>query len=186
VIGGGDTGSDCVGTSIRQKADSVTQIEILSKPPLSRSFDNPWPYFAKILKTSTSHEEGCERYWSLSTVKFHGKDKHVTGVEVEDVKWSSVNGKYTMETIPGTRRIINADLILLAMGFVHPSLEGIITELGLELDQRKNIKIDQFHLTSRQRVFAAGDSVNGASLVVNAIASGRKVAKEIDKFLRKN
>ena len=185
VIGGGDTGSDCVGTSIRQKAVSVTQIEILPKPPLTRTENNPWPYFGKILKTSTSHEEGCERYWSLSTIKFIGSDNHVTGVEVEDVEWKIKDDHYIMEVIPGTRRIIDADLVLLAMGFVHPVLEGLLSELELELDQRRNIKVDKNQLTNRQKVFAAGDSVSGATLVVNAIASGRKVAKEIDKFLRK-
>ena len=184
VIGGGDTGSDCVGTSIRQKAASVTQIEIMPKPPLVRSGDNPWPYFGKVLKTSTSHEEGCERYWSLATVKFHGKNNQVTGVEVENVLWNLEDNRYTMEAVSGTRRIIDADLVLLAMGFVHPALEGLLSELDLELDQRKNIKVDQNHLTNRQKVFAAGDSVSGATLVVNAIASGRKVAKEIDKILR--
>jgi glutamate synthase (NADPH/NADH) small chain len=138
-----------------------------------------------VLKTSTSHEEGCERYWSLATVKFHGKDNHVTGVEVEDVIWNLKDDKYTMEVVKGTRRIIDADLVLLAMGFVHPALEGLLSELDLELDQRKNIKVDQKQSTNRQKVFAAGDSVSGATLVVNAIASGRKVAKEIDIFLRK-
>jgi glutamate synthase (NADPH/NADH) small chain len=185
VIGGGDTGSDCVGTSIRQKALNVTQIEIMPKPPLTRGDDNPWPYFGKVLKTSTSHEEGCERYWSLATVKFRGKDNHVAGVEVEDVIWNLKDDRYTMEAVKGTRRIIDADLVLLAMGFVHPALEGLLSELELELDQRKNIKVDENQLTNRQKVFAAGDSISGATLVVNAIASGRKVAKEIDKFLRK-
>jgi glutamate synthase (NADPH/NADH) small chain len=185
VIGGGDTGSDCVGTSTRQKAVSVTQIEIMPKPPLTRAENNPWPYFGKVLKTSTSHEEGCERFWNLSTVRFHGTDNHVTGVEVEDVVWTPVNGKYTMMVVHNTRRIIDADLVLLAMGFVHPALDGLLTELELELDQRRNVKVDQNQLTSREKVFAAGDTVSGASLVVNAIASGRKVAREIDRFLCK-
>ena len=186
VIGGGDTGSDCVGTSIRQKAVSVTQIEIMPKPPLTRADNNPWPYFGKVLKTSTSQEEGCERYWSLSALKFIGIDNQVTGVEVEDVEWKTKEGRYSMEIVPGTHRKIDADLVLLAMGFVHPALDGLLSELELELDQRKNIKVDQNQLTNRQKVFAAGDSVSGATLVVNAIASGRKVAKEIDKFLRKS
>jgi glutamate synthase (NADPH/NADH) small chain len=184
VIGGGDTGSDCVGTSIRQKAVSVTQIEIMPKPPLTRSSGNPWPYFGKILKTSTSQEEGCERFWNLSTVKFHGTDR-LTGVEVEDVVWNPVNDKYTMLVVRDTRRIIEADLVLLAMGFVHPALDGLLTELELELDGRQNVKVDQNHRTSREKIFAAGDSISGATLVVTAIASGRKVAKEIDKFLQK-
>ncbi len=185
IIGGGDTGSDCVGTSVRQKAASVTQIEIMPKPPLTRTDDNPWPYFGKVLKTSTSHEEGCERCWSLSSVKFIGKDNHVSGVETEEVKWKKINGNYSMEVIPGSRRIIDADLVLLAMGFVHPVLEGLLNELELELDHKKNIKVDKNLFTSHEKVFAAGDSVSGASLVVNAIASGRNAAKEIDRFLKK-
>jgi glutamate synthase (NADPH/NADH) small chain len=185
VIGGGDTGSDCVGTAIRQKAVSVTQIEILPKPPLRRTDNNPWPYFGKVLKTSTSHEEGCERIWNLATVRFLGQDNQVTGVEVEDVIWNLKEDKYTMAVVPGTKKIIPADLVLLAMGFVHPVIGGLLSELEVELDQRKNIKVDKNLSTNRQKVFAAGDSVSGATLVVNAIASGRKVAKEIDKFLRK-
>jgi glutamate synthase (NADPH) small chain len=184
VIGGGDTGSDCVGTAIRQKALSVTQIEIMPKPPTARTDNNPWPYFGKVLKTSTSHEEGCERFWNLATVRFHGNENHVTGIEVEDVAWELRDDKYTMSVVSGTRRIISADLILLAMGFVHPALGGLLSELELELDQRRNIKVNQNHMTSRQKIFAAGDSISGATLVVNAIASGRKVAREIDDFLK--
>jgi glutamate synthase (NADPH/NADH) small chain len=183
VIGGGDTGSDCVGTSIRQRAAKVTQIEILPEPPVSRTPSNPWPYYGKILKTSTSHEEGCERIWSLSSKRFVGNNGHVSGVEVEEVRWESKDGKYIMSPVPGTNRIIEADLVLLAMGFVHPVIEGLVSDLALELDQRKNIKTDASFATSVAKVFAAGDSVSGASLVVNAIASGRKTAKEIDRFL---
>jgi glutamate synthase (NADPH/NADH) small chain len=117
-------------------------------------------------------------------VRFTGADGVVTGVEVEDVEWKVSEGRHLMEAIPGTRRVIEADLVLLAMGFVHPVLEGLLTELELELSIRKNIKVDANHSTNRHKVFAAGDSVSGASLVVNAIASGRKVAKEIDMFLR--
>jgi len=184
VIGGGDTGSDCVGTSIRQKALSVTQIEILPKPPLSRTPDNPWPYFAKVLKTSTSHEEGCERMWNLSTLRFVGDGRITRGAEVEEVKWEYLNNKYIMTPLPETRRVIETDLVLLALGFVHPVLEGLLTELGVELDPRKNVKVDNHQTTSRQKVFAAGDTVSGASLVVHAIASGRKAAKYIDRYLR--
>lgn len=184
VIGGGDTGSDCVGTSIRQKAAGVTQIEILPKPPLERTPENPWPYFGKILKTSTSHEEGCLRFWNLSTVRFTGADGMVKGAEVEDVIWAEENGKYVMKPVSGTSRVIEADLVLLALGFMHPVIEGMIEELQLELDGRKNLKVNDSLHTSLHKVFAAGDSVSGASLVVNAIASGRKAAKEIDKFLK--
>jgi glutamate synthase (NADPH/NADH) small chain len=183
VIGGGDTGSDCVGTAIRQRAESVTQIEILPKPPLSPAIDNLWPDFRKTLKTSSSQEEGCERMWNLSSVRFSGEDGLVTGVEVEDVKWTKVNGRLSMTGLPGTRRTIYTDFVLLAMGFIHPVIEGLVTELGLELDQRGNIKVDENLMTNRQKVFATGDSVSGASLVVKAIASGRKAAKEIDRFL---
>ncbi len=183
VIGGGDTGSDCVGTSIRQKAKSVTQIEILPKPPLSRTPENPWPYYGKILKTSTSHEEGCERIWCLSTVRFIGSEGHVKGVEVEEVEWALVDGRCTMRPLPGTRRIIETDFVLLALGFVHPVIDGLVSELEVELDGRKNIKTDNSLTTNISKVFAAGDSVTGTSLVVNAIASGRKAAKEIDRFL---
>jgi glutamate synthase (NADPH/NADH) small chain len=184
VIGGGDTGSDCVGTAIRQKASTVTQIEILPKPPLERRPDNPWPYFAKTLKTSTSQEEGCERMWSLSTLRFTGSEDAVKGVEVEEVKWETENGKYKMTPVPGTVKIIEADLILLALGFVHPVIDGLVSELELELDGRKNIKTNESLSTNIKKIFAAGDSVTGASLVVNAIASGRKAASEIDRFLR--
>jgi glutamate synthase (NADPH/NADH) small chain len=183
VIGGGDTGSDCVGTSIRQKALSVTQIEVLPKPPETRAGNNPWPYFAKVLKTTTSHEEGCERFWGVSTVRFTGDDGQLKGIEIEEVEWENKNGSYTMNIIPGTRRIIEADLVLLAMGFIHPIVEGLLSDLNLELDNRKNIKVNLDQSTTRQKVFAAGDSITGASLVVNAIASGRKAAKEIDRFL---
>jgi glutamate synthase (NADPH/NADH) small chain len=185
VIGGGDTGSDCVGTAIRQKAKSVTQIEILPQPPATRTIENPWPFYGKTLKTTTSHEEGCERLWNISTIRFTGRGQHITGVEVEDVKWENTNENFSMQAIPETQRVIATDLVVLALGFVHPILEGLITELELELDSRKSIKVNKDHSTSIPKVFAAGDVVNGASLVVNAIASGRKAAEEIDRFLNK-
>jgi glutamate synthase (NADPH/NADH) small chain len=184
VIGGGDTGSDCVGTAIRQKAKSVTQIEILPKPPEKRASDNPWPYYGKILKTSTSHEEGCERMWSLSTVKFNGFQQRVVSAEVEEVQWELVNGTHSMKAVPGSRKTLEADLVLLSMGFVHPILEGLVSDLELDLSERKNIKVGSDHRTSAGNVFAAGDAITGASLVVNAIASGRRVAKDVDDFLK--
>ena len=185
VLGGGDTGSDCVGTAIRQKAKEVTQIEILPEPPASRTPDNPWPLFAKILKTTTSHEEGCNRIFSTSTVKFTGRNQHLTGIEIEDVTWDKADGKFTMKPVAGSSRLLPADLVILALGFLHPVHEGLIDELNLELDQRKNIKVDNAFMTSMEKVFAAGDAVSGASLVVNAIASGRKVAKSVDDYLCK-
>ena len=186
VIGGGDTGSDCVGTAIRQKAKSVTQIEILPKPPETRTPENPWPYFAKMLKTTTSHEEGCERMWNISTLRFVGDGRVTRGAEVEEVSWEIADGKYVMKPVPGTRRIIETDLVLLALGFEHPVLDGLLSELGLELDGRKNVKVNGSMNTSHPKVFAAGDSVSGASLVVNAIASGRRAAKAIDNYLKTN
>jgi len=184
VIGGGDTGSDCVGTAIRQGAKSVTQIEILPKPPEKRASDNPWPYYAKTLKTSTSHEEGCQRRWGLSTLRFIGMQQRVNQVEVEQVAWDKVNGSFQMQAVPETRELIEADLILLAMGFLHPIHEGLLKELDIELNPRKNIQVNQKMSTNLQKVFATGDAATGASLVVTAIASGRRVARKIDEFLK--
>lgn len=184
VLGGGDTGSDCVGTAIRQKAKSVTQVEILPQPPPERSTNNPWPYFSRTLKTTTSHEEGCERFWNLSTLRFVGENNGVTGAEVEEVNWKMSSGKYYMEPLPDSKRIIETDLVILALGFIHPVIEGLVNELGLELDARKNISINDNFQTSLEKVFAAGDAVSGASLVVNAIASGRRAAKKIDRYLQ--
>ncbi len=183
VIGGGDTGSDCVGTAIRQGAESVTQIEILPKPPDQRANDNPWPYFGKTLKTSTSHEEGCERKWSLSTLQFIGMQRRVTHAEVELVDWKKVDGSFKMKPVAETAQKIEADLILLAMGFVHPIHEGLLAELDIKLNLRNNVHVDNSMATNVARVFASGDAANGASLVVTAIASGRRVAKRIDAFL---
>jgi len=184
VIGGGDTGSDCVGTANRQKAQWVGQIEILPKPPVKRQHGNPWPFWPHVLKTSTSHEEGCERMWSLATRRFTGEKGHVTGVEVVEVEWVKEEGRMVMKEKEGTLRVIPADLVLLSMGFVHPVHEGLISELGLDLDQRGNIKIEKNYSTSVKGVFAAGDAANGASLVVTAIAKGREAAQNVNNYLR--
>jgi glutamate synthase (NADPH/NADH) small chain len=184
VIGGGDTGSDCVGTAIRQKASGVTQIEILPKPLVIRAPDNPWPYYARVMKTSTSQEEGCERIWSLSTVRFIGNEGNVTGVEVEDVEWTEEKSGYSMKIIAGTRRIIEADLVLLALGFINPAQYSMVKDLNVNPDGRYKALTGQGHETGFNKVFAAGDAVNGASLVVYAIASGRRAAREIDRFLK--
>jgi glutamate synthase (NADPH/NADH) small chain len=184
VIGGGDTGSDCVGTAVRQEAKSVKQIEILSKPPETRRTDNPWPFWANILRSSSSHEEGCERFWSMSTKRFLGENGTVKQLEVTEVDWENNNGRMTMKEIPGTNRLIDAELVLLAMGFVHCVHEGVANEFGLEFDILGNIKIDKSFRTSRQKVFAAGDAAIGASLVVRAIFQGRSLARAVDNFLR--
>ena len=184
VIGGGDTGSDCVGTSIRQGARSVTQIEILPKPPDSRAEDNPWPYYARVLKTSTSHEEGCNRMWSLATSQFYGNQRRVSNIEVNEVEWIQ-NGfsRPEMKIVEGSTKLLDADLVLLAMGFIHPVQKGLLEQLHTEVTDRKNVKISGKYQTNHQKVFAAGDSVVGASLVVRAIASGRQAAKHIDEYL---
>jgi glutamate synthase (NADPH/NADH) small chain len=186
VIGGGDTGSDCVGTSNRHRAKSVTQIEILDKPPVKRTENNPWPYWPYVLKTSSSHEEGCNRRWSLNTKRFIGENGQLKQVELVEIKWEKdSNGRMNMVEVPGSEHIIDAELVLLAMGFVHPIHEGLLKELNVELDQRGNIKANDSKSTSVAKVFAAGDAVRGPSLVVHAIAEGRKMAKSVDDYLMK-
>jgi glutamate synthase (NADPH) small chain len=186
VIGGGDTGSDCVGTSIRQGARSIMQIEILPKPPETRNPNNPWPFWANTLRSSSSHEEGCERRWSMSTKRVLGENGEVKKIELVEVEWVNENGKTTMVEKPGTTRTIGADLVLLAMGFVHCTHEGIAEEFGLEFDARGNIKVDKNFRTSKDKVFAAGDATIGASLVVRAIFQGRNLARSVDNYLQKN
>lgn len=184
VIGGGDTGSDCVGTSIRQKATSVTQIEILPKPADKRSNGNPWPYWPNTLRTSSSHLEGCERRWGLATKRVLGENGKVNGVEVVQVEWEKVDGRFQMKEVPGTNEVIEADMVLLSMGFVSPVHEGLLSELGTEFDERGNVKCAG-NQSSVDKVFAAGDVTKGASLVVHAIQSGRDAAYEIHKYVMK-
>ncbi|GHT14645.1 dihydropyrimidine dehydrogenase subunit A [Bacteroidia bacterium] len=182
VIGGGDTGSDCVGTSIRQGAASVTQIEIMPQPPADDNPATPWPAYPQVLKTSSSHEEGCTRRWLLDTTKFIGKDKKVTAVEVENVEWQpTAEGKQQL-IHTGKKETLQADLVLLAMGFVHPVWEGLLQNLGVAANERKNVSSNARLQTSVDKVFVAGDAAVGASLVVRAIASGRQAAKGIAEF----
>ena len=185
VLGGGDTGSDCVGTAVRQGAKSITQIEILSRPQEVDGKENPyWPYTPVILKTSSSHEEGSNRLWSLSTRRFIGELQHVVGLKLVSVEWAKdEKGTMQMTEVPGTERTMPADLVLLALGFVNPVQKGIIDSLGLNVSKRKNIMTDLQFRTSQNKVFAAGDSVDGASLVVKAIQSGRRAAEAIHAFL---
>ncbi len=185
VIGGGDTGSDCVGTSNRQKANTISQIEILPKPPVKRCSTNPWPFWSNTLKTSSSHEEGCNRMWSIITKKFIGKDGILTGVEVADVDWANVEGKWVMEEKPGTVRVLDVDFAFLSMGFVHPVHEGLVNEFDLDLNNRGNVSVDENYATSKAGVFATGDAAYGASLVVTAIAKGRETAKHVNDYLKK-
>lgn len=185
VIGGGDTGSDCVGTAHRQGALSVTQIEIMPKPPVGENPDTPWPYWPVVLKTSSSHLEGCDRRWLLDTRRFiPDSDGRVREVEVETVEWKKDPETSRMDLVhTGKTETIKADLVLLAMGFTNPVPEGVIDVLGLEKDSRGNVKVNEKGQSSNPKVFAAGDVSTGASLVVRCIASGRKAAQGIHDFL---
>ncbi len=185
VIGGGDTGSDCVGTSIRQKAASVTQIEILPKPPEKREANNPWPYWPNVLRTSSSHLEGCERKWSLLTKKLTGENGQVKQAEVVEVEWSKdESGKWVMKEV-GEPQILQAELVLLSMGFTQPVHNGLLDTLGVEYDNRGNVKVNEQKQTSVEKIFAAGDVERGASLVVHAIQAGRVAAENVHEFLNK-
>jgi glutamate synthase (NADPH/NADH) small chain len=177
VIGGGDTGSDCIGTSIRQGALSVTQIEIMPMPPEKEDKTSTWPKWPMKLRTSSSHEEGAEREFAVGTVAFEGESGHVTGLVCTRVDEA-------FKPIAGSEFRLRADLVLLAMGFLHPVREGMLTQLGAELDQRGNLKAnEQDYATSKARVFACGDMRRGQSLVVWAIREGRQAARAIDEAL---
>ncbi|MEK6781004.1 MAG: glutamate synthase subunit beta [Bacteroidota bacterium] len=185
VIGGGDTGSDCVGTSNRHEATSLTQIEILSKPPKDRTESMPWPNWPMILRTSTSHEEGCERQWSIVTKEFIGdKTGNVTGLKLAEIEWKEAEpGKVpSFSEVPGTERTIPCDLALLALGFLHPQRQGLLDQLGVEVDERGNVKCNRYQ-TSVEGVFSAGDMRRGQSLVVWAISEGREAARAVDQYL---
>jgi len=186
VIGGGDTGADCVGTANRQGAASITQWEILPKPPETRAEDTPWPMFAKKLRTSSSHDEGCERRWLVSSKKFIGNSK-VEKISAVEVEWKSVDGKWIMEEKKGSEFEQKADLVLLAMGFTHPVHDEMVKGFGVELDKAGNIKTDNFGFgkTSVDKIFAAGDGARGQSLVVWAISHAKECAKMVNDFLMK-
>jgi glutamate synthase (NADPH/NADH) small chain len=184
IIGGGDTGSDCVGTSIRQKARSVTQIEILPKPAENRADNNPWPYWPNTLRTSSSHMEGCERRWSLNTKRMIGENGQLKQVELVSVEWSKDGaGRWVMTEIPGTSEIIEVDLVLLSMGFTQPVHNGLLDQLGIDYDGRGNVKVNSKKQTSIEKVFACGDIEAGATLVVRAIEAGKIAAANLDEFL---
>ncbi|WP_461205957.1 glutamate synthase subunit beta [Clostridium sp. DL1XJH146] len=184
VIGGGDTGSDCVGTSIRQGAKQVYQFEILPKPPEERDETMPWPLFPKTLKTTTSHEEGCERRWNVSTKEIVGEKGKVKAIKGVQVEWSKDdNGRWNMNEKENSDFELKVDLILISMGFIHPEHNGLLDELGVNYDKRGNILTDENNMTNVKGVFSAGDMKNGQSLVVRAIADGRATAKSVDEFL---
>ncbi|RYF11386.1 MAG: glutamate synthase subunit beta, partial [Flavobacteriales bacterium] len=187
VIGGGDTGSDCIGTSNRQGAKSVTQFEIMPMPPEYRTENMPWPSYPMLLKITSSHEEGASRNWAVNTKKFNidenGKLKSLSVVEVQ---WEiDANGRALgFKEIPGTEKDYPCDLVLLAMGFLHPQKQGLLEKLGVELDDRGNVKaIEGNFQTNIPKVFAAGDMRRGQSLVVWAISEGRETARKVDEYL---
>jgi len=182
VIGGGDTGSDCVGTSLRQGASEVHQLEILPEPPEKNNPATPWPMWPQILRTSSSHEEGCERRWSVLTKRLSGANVRANELHGVEVGWNRGPEGWEMEEIPGTEFSMPVDLVLLAMGFAHVVHSGLVRDLGLQLDQQGNVVVKDF-MTSEQGVFAAGDTTLGASLVVRAIDSGREAAHRIDAYL---
>jgi glutamate synthase (NADPH/NADH) small chain len=193
IIGGGDTGSDCVGTSLRQGAKNVYQFELLPQPPGERSDDNPWPQWPKVFRVSSSHEEANEREgkkkiteYCVSTKKFSGKDGKVSAVHAVKIEFGDPDpetGRQQMREVPGSEFELDVELVLLAMGFVHPIHEGMLVELGMELDARGNVACDDKKMTSVDGVFVAGDMTRGQSLVVWAIAEGREAARSVDLFL---
>ncbi len=188
VIGGGDTGSDCIGTSIRQGAESVTQMEILPRPPEQENKELTWPNWPNKFRTSSSQEEGCERRWSVATKEFVGQNNQLKAIRCIEVEWTRDDrGEWQMSEIVDSEFEVKADMVCLAMGFLHPRQEGILAELEVELDARGNVKGDtegvDAYKTSVERVFTAGDMRRGQSLVVWAIREGRQCARAVDEFL---
>lgn len=186
VIGGGDTGSDCVGTSNRHGAKSVTQFELLPKPPSERTDTMPWPTYPMLLKTTTSHEEGADRQWAVATKEFIGDDDgNLKALKIVDLEWKIVDSRpANFIEVAGSEREIPCELTLLAMGFVHPQHVGFINDLGMGLDERGNVKAtENDYRTNIAKVFTAGDMRRGQSLVVWAISEGRECARKVDEFL---
>lgn len=183
VIGGGDTGSDCVGTSNRQGAKKVTQIELLPEPPKDRTADNPWPTWPRIMRSSTSHDEGCQRMWSIATKEFVGKNGHLAALRCVKLNWTNTGNAPAFTEIPGSEFELPASLALLSMGFLHVEHGPLVEDLNLERDHRGNLKVDANYMTTTPGVFAAGDSVRGASLIVHAINLGRQAAAAVDEYL---
>jgi len=187
VIGGGDTGSDCVGTSNRQGANSVTQFELMPKPPETRTPSMPWPSYPMVLKTTSSHEEGAQRHWAIATKEFiSDSNGNLKALKIVDLEWKTPagGGQASFSEKPNTEREIPCELALLAMGFVHPQREGLLTQLDVGLDERGNVKADeQSFQTNIQKIFTAGDMRRGQSLVVWAISEGRECARKVDEYL---
>ena len=185
ILGGGDTGADCLGTVLRQGATEVYQFEIMPKPPNERDETMPWPHYPMVLRTSAAHEEGGERDWSISTKSFRGENGKVTRLHGVRVEWSAINadGRRKMEEAAGSEFEIEADMVLLALGFVHPQKEGLLTDLGVAFDERGNVKTGADYASSVLGVYACGDMRRGQSLIVWAIAEGREAAHNADAYL---
>ncbi len=185
VIGGGDTGSDCIGTSLRQGCASVENFELLPMPPVGRPESQPWPFWPMKLRTSTSHEEGCERHFSVLTKRFLGKDGKLTGVETVNIQFeaSAGGGRPEMKEIPGTEKVWPCELAILALGFLGPETDSIVAQYGCELDGRGNVKVGSNWMSSARGFFAAGDAQRGQSLIVWAISDGRECAAAVDEYL---
>ena len=184
ILGGGDTGADCLGTAHRQGAEIVHQFELLPEPPETRLDDNPWPRWPMILRTSGAHEEGGVRDYNILTKSLSGENGQVSRLHAVRVDWTrGENGRFQMAEVPGSEFSVDADLVLLAMGFLHPEHGGMLDQLGVDLDGRGNVKVDENKMTSIPGVFAGGDMVRGQSLVVWAIAEGRDVARGVDQYL---
>lgn len=185
VLGGGDTGADCVGTALRQGAASVEQLEVLPQPPEGRNPATPWPQWPNVLRNSTSHEEGGRRRWAVCTKQFLGHNGQVVGLRAVDVEWSPPDrsGRRHMQEKRGTEFELEAELVLLATGFVRPVHQGLLDDLGVEYDARGNVKVTPDCASSVAGVFAAGDATTGAWLVVHAIAAGRRMARAVDMYL---
>lgn len=185
VIGGGDTGSDCVGTARRQGAKNIYQLEILPKPPETRPPDTPWPNWPRIMRTSSSHLEGCERMWSVKTTKLSGVETAVNELCGCSVEWVKTSKGWNIKEVEGSEFRIKTDLVIIAMGFLHVKHDGLVSSLGLKLNESGNIACDGFQ-SSDPTVFVAGDSLLGASLVVKAIDTGRKAAEKINQWIVDN
>jgi glutamate synthase (NADPH/NADH) small chain len=185
IIGGGDTGSDCLGTAHRQGAKEIHQFELLPQPPPDRATSTPWPLWPMMLRSSHAHEEGCKREWSVSTRRFSGTDGRISRLHAIRVEMKTdAAGRTQFVEMPGTEFDLDADLVLLAMGFTGPVKEGMLTDLGVKLDPRGNVAVDENQMTSVEGVFAAGDMKRGASLIVWAIREGRDAARGMDRYLR--
>ena len=184
IIGGGDTGADCLGTATRQGAKSIRQLELLPQPPAERAANNPWPQWPNIFRVSSAHEEAGERLYSIQTTHFDGNELgEVTTLNAQHVRMVNLDGRMQFEAIPGTEEKMPADLVLLAMGFVGPETNTLVDQLGVKLTDRGNVWRDEHWMTNVRGVFTAGDMQRGQSLIVWAIAEGRSAARGVDRYL---